>query len=400
MTPCLSILFYLSFFTLSRSSSSSSASKMAAFPANGRKSVVVKLKAKSLFLPSTILNDCKSLQNISLHNNPILTEEFQQMEGFQEFEARRRKKFDKQIDSNVMMGPNGLDTVTKRAFSVSFRRRRTHQHCRKEEEDAPAGRRRRTTGDERWREEDAPAGRRMWYSLDSFNSSLKTEDGDRKEEEDAPAGRRRRTTEDGDGRRKMEGGAPVEKLGELGIPSLDGHQKRIILVQISLEEGNRNSGHEPPHGFPGGAFLAHEITHQAFYPGRVVVEHVEVAVALNHEVARRPLALPIELLARRRKTCNTYLGSDDNEAIRSDVFDKVRVERVGQHVSMKQHHHPELRRLFRLHARVRYHHRLWRFGDVRCWFADGGHRATAVLENIPGHSDSMGGTKHVDRIKK
>ncbi|KAL8150502.1 hypothetical protein V2J09_020310 [Rumex salicifolius] len=84
-------------------------------------------------------------------------------------------------------------------------------------------------------------------------------------------------------------------------------------------------------------------------------------------------------------TCNTYLGSDDNEAIRSDVFDKVRVERVGQHVSMKQHHHPELRRLFRLHARVRYHHQLWRFGDVRCWFADGGHRVTAVLENIPGH---------------
>lgn len=31
------------------------------------------------------------------------------MEGFQEFEARRRKKFDKQVDSNVMMGSKGLD---------------------------------------------------------------------------------------------------------------------------------------------------------------------------------------------------------------------------------------------------------------------------------------------------
>lgn len=31
------------------------------------------------------------------------------MEGFQEFEARRRKKFDKQIDSNVMIGSKGLD---------------------------------------------------------------------------------------------------------------------------------------------------------------------------------------------------------------------------------------------------------------------------------------------------
>lgn len=31
------------------------------------------------------------------------------MEGFQEFEARRRKKFDKQIDSNVMMNTKGLE---------------------------------------------------------------------------------------------------------------------------------------------------------------------------------------------------------------------------------------------------------------------------------------------------
>lgn len=32
-----------------------------------------------------------------------------QIEGFQEFEARRKKKFDKQIDSNVMIGSKGLD---------------------------------------------------------------------------------------------------------------------------------------------------------------------------------------------------------------------------------------------------------------------------------------------------
>lgn len=32
-----------------------------------------------------------------------------QMEGFQEFEARRKKKFDKQIDSNVMISSKGLD---------------------------------------------------------------------------------------------------------------------------------------------------------------------------------------------------------------------------------------------------------------------------------------------------
>jgi hypothetical protein len=32
-----------------------------------------------------------------------------QMDGFQDFEARRRKKFDKQMDSNVMMSSTVLD---------------------------------------------------------------------------------------------------------------------------------------------------------------------------------------------------------------------------------------------------------------------------------------------------
>lgn len=60
-------------------------------------------------IPPNILRECRSLQNISLHNNPISMDQFQQMEGFQEFEARRKKKFDKQIDSNVMIGSKGLD---------------------------------------------------------------------------------------------------------------------------------------------------------------------------------------------------------------------------------------------------------------------------------------------------
>ncbi|XXG55598.1 hypothetical protein AAC387_Pa03g3228 [Persea americana] len=60
-------------------------------------------------IPSNLLKDCKALQNISLHDNPISMDQFQQIEGFQEFEARRKKKFDKQIDSNVMIGSKGLD---------------------------------------------------------------------------------------------------------------------------------------------------------------------------------------------------------------------------------------------------------------------------------------------------
>ncbi|CAJ2639288.1 plant intracellular Ras-group-related LRR protein 7 [Trifolium pratense] len=60
-------------------------------------------------IPLNLLKDCKALQNISLHGNPISMDQFQQMDGFQEFEERRKKKFDKQIDSNVMIGSKGLD---------------------------------------------------------------------------------------------------------------------------------------------------------------------------------------------------------------------------------------------------------------------------------------------------
>ncbi|KAM0833984.1 hypothetical protein ACQ4PT_063917 [Festuca glaucescens] len=60
-------------------------------------------------LPQNILKDCKALQNLSLHDNPISMDHFQEMDGFEQFEARRRKKFDKQIDSNVMMSSTALD---------------------------------------------------------------------------------------------------------------------------------------------------------------------------------------------------------------------------------------------------------------------------------------------------
>ncbi|CAA3032321.1 plant intracellular Ras-group-related LRR 7 [Olea europaea subsp. europaea] len=60
-------------------------------------------------VPPDLLKECKSLQNISLHGNPIVMDQFQQMEGFQDFESRRKKKFDKQIDSNVMISSKGLD---------------------------------------------------------------------------------------------------------------------------------------------------------------------------------------------------------------------------------------------------------------------------------------------------
>lgn len=42
-------------------------------------------------------------------NVVILFVKIQQMEGFEAYEARRKKKLDKQIDSNVMMSSTALD---------------------------------------------------------------------------------------------------------------------------------------------------------------------------------------------------------------------------------------------------------------------------------------------------
>ncbi|KAJ8551497.1 hypothetical protein K7X08_021512 [Anisodus acutangulus] len=40
-------------------------------------------------MPLNFLRECKSLQNIALHGNPISMDKFQQLDGFKEFEARR-----------------------------------------------------------------------------------------------------------------------------------------------------------------------------------------------------------------------------------------------------------------------------------------------------------------------
>lgn len=42
-------------------------------------------------------------------NEVIVFAKIQQMEGFEAYEARRKKKLDKQIDSNVMMSSTALD---------------------------------------------------------------------------------------------------------------------------------------------------------------------------------------------------------------------------------------------------------------------------------------------------
>lgn len=60
-------------------------------------------------LPGMLLKECISLQSLSVHGNSLTMDQLQQMEGFQEYEGRRKKKFDKQIDANVFLGSKALD---------------------------------------------------------------------------------------------------------------------------------------------------------------------------------------------------------------------------------------------------------------------------------------------------
>ena len=48
-------------------------------------------------VPAAVLRGCRSLATLSLHGNPITIEVFREADGFEEFNARRCAKFDKQV---------------------------------------------------------------------------------------------------------------------------------------------------------------------------------------------------------------------------------------------------------------------------------------------------------------
>lgn len=60
-------------------------------------------------VPGRLLAGCEALDALSLRGCPIDVEAFKATDGYDAFEARRRKFRDKQIESGVMLGPGGLD---------------------------------------------------------------------------------------------------------------------------------------------------------------------------------------------------------------------------------------------------------------------------------------------------
>ena len=60
-------------------------------------------------VPSGVLRHASSLHTLGLHGCPITMETFREIEGFEEFDARRRQKYDKQIDMKVIGQGGGFD---------------------------------------------------------------------------------------------------------------------------------------------------------------------------------------------------------------------------------------------------------------------------------------------------
>lgn len=60
-------------------------------------------------VPVEIFQDCTALFTLSLHNNPITAAALRDLNGFNEFDERRRKKYSKQMDMHVMAPSGGFD---------------------------------------------------------------------------------------------------------------------------------------------------------------------------------------------------------------------------------------------------------------------------------------------------
>ncbi|KAG6543158.1 hypothetical protein Mapa_015407 [Marchantia paleacea] len=59
--------------------------------------------------PGEILSGCLGLITLSLHGNQVTIEKLREIEGWPEFDKRRKSKYNKQLDFNVIMSSGGFD---------------------------------------------------------------------------------------------------------------------------------------------------------------------------------------------------------------------------------------------------------------------------------------------------
>jgi len=59
--------------------------------------------------PPEILQKCAQLQTLSLHSNELTMDDLRELDGWSEFDKRRKDKYTKQIDMQVMVSTSGFD---------------------------------------------------------------------------------------------------------------------------------------------------------------------------------------------------------------------------------------------------------------------------------------------------
>lgn len=53
-------------------------------------------------IPAEVLRGCCSLRELLFHDNPLTMEQLRDTPGFEEYDARRRAKHDKQVDMKLL----------------------------------------------------------------------------------------------------------------------------------------------------------------------------------------------------------------------------------------------------------------------------------------------------------
>eukprot|EP00894_Picocystis_sp_ML_P003703 jgi/Pico_ML_1/54220/g4625.t2 len=60
-------------------------------------------------LPSALFLGCTSLHTLTVHGNPLTLEQLRSVDGYAQYDRRRRAKHDKQVDMRVFRGTGGFD---------------------------------------------------------------------------------------------------------------------------------------------------------------------------------------------------------------------------------------------------------------------------------------------------
>lgn len=70
-------------------------------------------------IPQELLQGCSMLHTLSLHSNPITPAELESTPGYEQYDVRRRAKYDKVIAGGALIGNSGLDEGIDRLLKPS-----------------------------------------------------------------------------------------------------------------------------------------------------------------------------------------------------------------------------------------------------------------------------------------